>query len=421
LWKTALPPGHSSPAVFGDRVFLTAVRDKRLWTIGLDRATGEILWEREAPHQGLELIHQIGSHAQPSPATDGSIVVSFFGSAGLFCYDFDGKLIWKRPMARFSNTYGAACSPIIVNDRVILNQDHDIDSHLLCLDKSNGDTVWKTDRSEFPRGYCSPIVWEENGRKQIIVVGALRVIGYDLRTGKEIWTVRGLARITNLTPVLGSGNVLYVAEWAPGGDETKRISADSWEKMAEQFDQDKSGTLKLAELPRGPLKARFPQIDRDKDDQITRAEWDWMQVIFNTAQNATVAIKLGGRGDVTKTHVLWKRRKYVPYVPSPLYFEGSLLMVKNGGIVTCWDSKTGELSKLARVPNTGSYYSSPVMGDGKIYLINQSGKLAVLSADADWEVLSTAEFREETYATPAIADGRIYIRTSGHLYCLGLK
>ena len=420
VWKTKLPPGHSSPIVVGQRVFVTAVRGKRLLTLGLDRETGTILWEREAPHQGLELVHQIGSHAQPSPAADGEVVVSFFGSSGLFCYDFSGKLKWKRRMGPFSNTYGASCSPIIVDDRVILNQDHDIDSHLLCLDLKTGKTVWKADRSEFPRGYCTPIVWEDNGQKQIIVVGALRVAGYDSRTGREVWTVHGLARITNLTPVLGPDNVLYVAEWAPGGDETERIQADPWPKMAAKFDKDKSRTLELDELPKGPLKVRFPQIDRDKDDKITKAEWDWMQVIFNTAQNAAVAIKLGGTGDVTKTHVLWKRRKYVPYVPSPLYFNETLLMVKNGGIVCCLDTKAGEIAKLRRAPNTGQYYSSPVMGDGKIYLINQRGRLTILSAHANWKVLGTADFGEEAYATPAIADGRIYLRTTGHLYCFGL-
>ncbi len=420
VWKIALPPGHSSPIVVGDRVFLTTVNNKKLFTVGIDATNGKVLWRSEAPHDGLETVHAIGSHAQPSPVSDGKLVVSFFGSSGLYCHDLDGKLIWKRRMGPFSNTYGAACSPILVGDLVVLNQDHDIDSHLLAVNKNTGKTVWKADRGEFPRGYCTPIVWQNGEQTQIVVVGALRVAGYAAATGRELWTVRDLARISNLTPVLGPDGILYVAEWAPGGDETNRIQADPWKVMAARFDKDNNGSLELNELPDGPLKARYPQIDRDKDGKITKAEYDWMQVIFNSAQNALVAIKLGGSGDVTKTHVLWKHRKSLPYVPSPLYSDGSLLLIKSGGILTRVGAN-GKMLSQKRLPKTSRYYSSPIQGDGKIYLLSERGGLTVLSADKDWKVLSTSDFGEFAYASPAIADGRIYVRTEKHLYCFGLQ
>jgi len=419
LWKVAVPPGHSSPIVIGDHVVLTAVRASRLVTMALDRKSGRRLWTREAPHSTLEQIHRIGSHAQPSPAAHAGRIVSFFGSAGLFCYDLQGKLLWERRMGPYSNTYGAACSPIIVDGRVILNQDHDIDSHLLAVDLETGRTVWRTDRSEFPRGYCTPIVWDNGGSKQVIVVGALRVIGYDAASGREVWTVRGLARISNQTPVLGANNMLYITEWAPGGDATNRISADPWKDLVARHDENSSRTLELSELPDGPLKARFPQIDRDKDQKIAEAEYVWMREIFNTAQNAAVAIKLGGSGDVTDTHVVWRERKYLPYVPSPLYADGFLLTVKDGGIVVTRDAVTGETVKRGRVPHTAAYYSSPVAGDGRVFLLSQRGGLTVLSQRADWSVLATADFGEEAYATPAIVAGRLYLRTTGHLYCIG--
>ena len=128
IWRTPLPPGHSSPVLFDDRIVLTAVRDEKLWTMALDRANGQIVWEVEATHNRLEMIHRIGSHAQATPATDGEIVVSFFGSSGLFCYKKSGKPLWMRAMGPFNNDFGAAISPIIVDDWVILCQDHDTDS-----------------------------------------------------------------------------------------------------------------------------------------------------------------------------------------------------------------------------------------------------------------------------------------------------
>ena len=200
LWRVSTPPGHSSPIVSGERIFFAAVRDERLLTVALDAADGKQLWAAEAAYEKLEEIHQIGSHAQCTPATDGERVVSFFGSSGMYCYTRDGKQLWKRPMGPFNNEFGAGTSPIIVDNMVILCQDHDTDSFLLAVNKETGETIWRTDRSEFPRNYCSPIVWEVEGKKQIVVAATLRVVGYDAQTGRELWTVRGLSRSVCMTP-----------------------------------------------------------------------------------------------------------------------------------------------------------------------------------------------------------------------------
>src|SRR5262249_3010828 len=133
VWKIPLPPGHSSPVVFGDHIYLDAVRGETLLVVGVDREDGKVLWEAEVPHDRLEESHRIGSHAQCTPATDGERVVSFFGSAGLFCHDADGRLLWKQPMGPFKNNFGAGSSPLIVDDRVILCQDHDTDSFLMAV------------------------------------------------------------------------------------------------------------------------------------------------------------------------------------------------------------------------------------------------------------------------------------------------
>src|SRR5262249_7237150 len=140
------------------------------------------------------------------------------------------------------------------------------------------------------------------------------------------------------------------------------------------------------------------------------------------ALNRIVAIKPGGRGDISESHVLWSQRKHLPVVPSPLLYQGQLFLVKPGGILTVLDARTGELGKQERLPFAGGdYYASPAGGDAKVYSLSQRGQLNVVSAAADWKTLHRARFEEDVYATPAIVDGKIYLRTTGHLYCFGLK
>ncbi len=420
LWKTALPPGHSSPVVVGDRVYLTAVRQKRLVTLALDRRTGKLLWERESPARALERVHKIGSHAQPTPAADREGVVSFFGSAGLFCYGRDGTLRWHVALGPFRNDFGAGSSPVLVGGRVLLCQDHDQDSFLLALDRRTGKTLWKTDRSEFLRGFATPVIWEVGGRKQVAVAGSLRVAGYDLQTGKEVWTVRGLARTICATPVVGDDGRLYVSGWAAGGDPGAAIAVEPFDDAAKALDRNGNGKLEPAELAGHPFGERFTQVDTDGDGAVSRAEYERFRRLFREGRNAVLAIGPGGAGEVTATHVAWANRRQVPFCASPLYYRGLLYTVKDGGLLACLDPRDGRPLKFARLPDAGSYYSSPVAGDGKLYVVNESGSLAVVRAGRDWEVLSSSEFGERVYATPAIADGRIYLRTSGHLYCFGV-
>lgn len=420
IWKTALPPGHSSPVVFGKRIYLTAVRDEQLLTIALERSTGKVLWEVEAPHEKLETIHRIGSHAQPSPATDGERVVSMFGSSGLYCYDAEGKLLWKRAMGPFNNDFGAGSSPVISGDRVILCQDHDTDSFLEAFDVRTGKTIWRTDRSEFPRNFCTPVIWEVDGGKQIVVAGTLRVVGYDFDTGRELWTVRGIARTVCMTPVVGDDGMLYVAGWSAGGDANERITVEPFEKAAPKYDANGDDQFQENELPSGDIKQRFSQVDRDKSGGITQAEYEYFRGLFDQSRNVVIAIKPGGSGDVTKSHQLWESDKFVPFCSSPLYYQGLVFTVKDGGIFSCLDAKTGKMLKYGRLGATGNYYCSPVAGDGKIYVANEQGQLSVVSADKSWKTISAAEFGEDVYATPALVDGKIYFRTAGHLYCFGL-
>lgn len=421
FWKTSIPPGHSSPCIMGNRIFVTAVRDKKLITIGMDRETGTVQWEAPAEYEKLETIHSIGSHAQSSPCADSEYLISFFGSSGMYCYDHSGKQLWNLPMGPFVNDFGAASSPLLVGDRIILCQDHDLDSFLICIDKHSGDILWKTDRSEFPRNSCTPIIWDNQGHLQVVVAATLRVVGYDLMTGKEEWTVRGISRAVVSSPTVGEDGNLYLAGWAAGGDESERIRVEPFDDVAALRDTDDSGTLDEKELKEGPIHQRFSQVDRNKDGKLSKAEYEYYRGLFDQSKNLLISIKPGATGESTDTHVRWRQPKLVPFCASPLLHDKLLFTVKDGGILQCLDADTGKSLRQLRLEASGKYYASPVTGDDKIFLADEQGRVTVVSADKNLEVLHTADFNESIYATPAIVDGRIYLRTNGGLYCFGVN
>jgi outer membrane protein assembly factor BamB len=307
-----------------------------------------------------------------------------------------------------------------VGDRVLLSQDHDENSFLMALDKRTGNTLWKTDRSEFLRGFATPVIWDVAGGKQVVVSGTLRVAGYDMEKGKEVWTAWGLARTICATPVVGDDGRLYVSGWAAGGDPGAPIAVEPFDDVIQRLDKNGNGKLERSELNDHPFGERFTQVDTNGDGSISRSEYERFRELFQKGKNAVLAIKPGGKGDVTTSHVAWANTRQVPFCASPLYHGGFVYTVKDGGLFACLDPRDGQLLKAGRLPGTGNYYSSPVAGDGKIYLLDVSGSLGVVQAGRDWKVLSTSAFEEDVYATPAIADGRIYLRTAGHLYCFGV-
>jgi outer membrane protein assembly factor BamB len=414
VWKTKLPPGHSSPVIADDRIYLTAVtEDKKLLTLGLDRATGKVLWEREAPYEALEVVHGTGSLAQPTPASDGEVVVSFFGSSGLLAYDKNGNELWKLRLGPYKNDFGAGSSPILAGDRVILCQDHDLESHIVAYDKRTGQEIWKTDRPVAHRNYCTPVIWNENDRQSVVVAGTLQVTGYDVETGKEQWSVGGLSRMVCMTPVVAKDR-LYAAGWSAGGEEGERIKVEPFDKVAAGIDKNRDGAFSEEELPAGDIKQRFTQVDRDKDNLVSKAEYEDFRSLFDLSQNAVMAIRPGEAG---RTDVAWSFTRFVPFCSSPVLYRDVLFCCKDGGIVTSLNPQTGKAYKSTRSPSTGDYYASLIGGDGKVFLCNRDGKVTILSAERQWKPLSSIEFGEGIYATPAIADGKLYLRTTGHLYC----
>ncbi len=417
-WRRPVEPGHSTPCLYGDRLFLTTFRreEERLSTVAVDRHTGHVLWEQTAPRREIEPHHQVGSPAVASPACDGECVYVFFGSFGLLAYDLSGQLVWSRALGPFQDEFGSASSPIVVDDLVVLNEDHDTHNALSAFNTLTGDLVWQVPRNEFTRSYATPIVVNVDDGPQIVVAGALTLTGYDLKTGDRRWWVHGLARIVNTTPA-ANGDTLYVATWSPGGDAGERITMEDWETARQRYDVNADGRIRGDELSPGPVLDRFFRIDLNQDEGIDESEWRKQAEVFRLARNSLFAVTLGGTGELAADRIKWKYAKGVPYVASPLYHEGIVFMVKDGGILTSLDAASGQVLKQGRLKGRGNYYASPVVGDGKLYFASEQGVVTVVSAEGNWQILGSRDFGETIYATPVLQDGHIYLRTSAALYC----
>jgi outer membrane protein assembly factor BamB len=417
VWKTELPFGHSSPALTRERVFLTAARGERLVTICLDRRTGRILWEREAPRARTEKLDTRNGPAGPTPATDGTNVYVFFADFGLLSYDVDGKERWRLPLGPFNNLYGMGASPVLVDDAVILACDQNTDSFLLSVGQRDGRVRWKTPRPEAHSGHSTPIVYTPaGGAAQIILPGSFLLTAYAPNNGEKLWWVGGLSFEMKSTPVV-SGDTLFINGFGtpqnqPGAHPVIPTFASIVKDHA-----DAAGKVTFANLPNGRARS---WIDLDANNEVSAGEWDYYRAAM-ASENGMLAIRLGGRGDMTATNVRWKYHKSVPQLPSPLVYGGVLYMVNDGGIVTTLNPETGaELGQGRLKGAIDPYYASPVAADGKIFMLSETGKIAVLAPGGTLEPMAVSDLKDDIYATPAISDGRIYVRTRGWLYCFGL-
>jgi outer membrane protein assembly factor BamB len=269
----------------------------------------------------------------------------------LVSFDFEGKKIWEKPLGPFPNDWGSASSPVLYNQMLLLNCDTDAEDFLLAVDKNTGKTIWQTTRSKVTRAWPTPMIWNAEGRDQIVVSGSGRVKAYDPRDGRELWMVDGLTTWVTPTPV-AAHNLLYVASNGPGG-------------------------------------------------------------------NIIMAIRPGGRGDITGSHVAWRFERSAPYSSSPVIVGDYLYAVKNGGVMTCLNARTGALAWQERLPARGDYFASLIAADGKVYALSENGEATVVAAKPVYELLSSNKMEERCMASPAVSDGQIFIRSDDNLFCIG--
>jgi outer membrane protein assembly factor BamB len=387
-WKVPVPgKGHSSPVIWGDRLFLTTAvptgntpaaapvdpapgagrrggygggnapqSEQKLLVLAYDRNTGKQLWEKTAivttPHEGYH--QQYGSFASPSVLVDSKHVIAYFGSRGVYCYTHDGQPVWQKDFGiklRMIMAFGEGSSPALDGDKLVVLLDHEGDSFLVALDKNTGRELWRTPR---PPGstWSSPLIITVGGKKQVLVSATKFVAGYDLETGKLIWQTTGLGRNVIPMPVVADG-VAYVM----------------------------SGY-------------QAPNL---------------------------LAIRLGKEGDLTGTDaILWQNQRGNSYTPSPVLYQGKLYVLTDTGTLSCFDAKTGKpFYSQQRLPKSYSFKSSPVAANGKLYMATEDGDVVVVKMGEKFEVLATNTLADQVFiATPAIMDGAIYLRGQNTLFCV---
>jgi outer membrane protein assembly factor BamB len=393
LWRTPIPGlAHSSPVVWGNQIFVTtaistdpkatfrpglygdgdASKDHSIhrWMLyAINKKTGKILWERMA-HQGepIDKRHIKSTYANSTPATDGRIVVAWFGSQGVYAYDVKGRFLWKVNLGRLdlgaydipTYEWGPASSPIIWNNLVILQCDTQADSFLLALDATTGQTVWKTPREELP-SWGSPTVANTSRGPQLITNASNFIRGYDPKTGEELWRLGGSSKITAPTPVFADDLIVVV-----------------------------SG--------RGPERPIFVVRPNAKGD-VTLPE-----------------------GKKSSDVIVWSMTGRGSYMPTPLVYNGTLYVLANNGLFDAYELKTGREIYRQRLPLVGSGFSaSPIAADGKIYLSNEDGEILVISAGAKFMHISTNSMGEMLMATPALSERVMYVRSSSSLFAVGKK
>ena len=396
LWKTELPPGISSPVVGGGRVFVTTMEPgPKLSTVALDAGTGRIVWREVAPIHHKTKRQRL---ATPTPTTDGKLVVTFFGSSGLFCYDVGGTLLWSKDFGPLKNQFNHAASPILIEDRVILLLDHDGDSFLVALDKRTGKELWRSYRFVLGRNYASPIVWKQGDQASLVVAGSGLIVGYDIETGTAQWFVRGTAAVVNPTPIVGDNGWLYTHGNSPdSGAKSSRFGP-----LLQQYDRDRDSRLQSRELPKCFLKAFFDRFDRDTNGGIDEREYtSQFEALSRPFAKGLSAWKPSENG--TAPTLAWTLSRSMPRTPSALCRAGVLYVVNEGGHLHSIDADTGKIICKDRIAARGTVYSSPSLGDGKIYIGTRSGNVAVLAAKAQWENLHSAKLDGEIQASPAIA------------------
>jgi outer membrane protein assembly factor BamB len=403
-WSTSVPPGHSSPVVKGRHLFLTALDGEKLLLLAFDVGTGTELWRYSLTRARVgEIDARNNDPASPTPTVDGDGVYLFFPDFGLVGVSLTGHELWRVRLGPFVNNYGMASSPMVDGEDVLLQCDQARDSFLLAVDKRSGATRWRTGRPSTIEGWSTPIVVRERG--EVVTLSSSGLEAFDRATGASRWMLPAPNSVMIPLPLLDGPRLIATFR---GSDQPE---FPTWSATLADLDQNQDGRLSPDEIEKTYGRENFGIADPDRDGYITRSEWDAFRS-RGVGEFGITCLRLADR------KVIWRHKRGLPYVPSPTVFEGVLYSVRSGGIVTALDAETGEVKKEARLPLAGGeYFASPVAADGKIFLASHEGKVSVLKASREWEVLATNDLHEPIAASPALADNAVFVRTQSRLYC----
>jgi len=441
-WQAPVGEGVGGAVAAAGRVFVSGMTgDETVSLFAIDAASGQELWRRDWATGPLAEVHQTNSQASATPAADAERVYFYFSTLGLLTVDAKtGKDVWqqKLPTPFFVFKWGPGMSPVLYRDLVLFVQDNDLNPAFYAFDKKSGKLRWKDDRFDQAVNYSHPVICTTGGRDEIVVAGTGMLVGYDPDSGKRRWFAKVLLRNIKTTPVCQDG-VVYISVQSGG-------IANQWLASVDRADTgNNDGKLDRAEvqafvgkqpIPEAWFKKTFDRGDLNKDGFLEGRELDvaflhpdnfagvdFQSLGDSAAEQFILAVRGGGEGDVTKTHLVWKHKtKHTDHIVSPFVSEGRMLLVKEGGIRTVFDAATGDsLAGAKRVGPGGGYFASPVYGDGKVYLAGENGTVVVLKNGPEYDELAVNDLGEAIIATPAIAEGALLVRTRTHLMSFAAK
>jgi outer membrane protein assembly factor BamB len=442
LWTTEMLPGLSSPVIWSDRVFVTCEEGNRLSTVCFEAASGRKLWDNAIIVEKLEPVHKANSHATSTPAIDGKAVYVYFGSFGLVAYDLTGKELWRKPLPVPKTFFdqGTGTSPIVAEDKLLVFLQLGSESHLLALSAAEGRELWKAPMPIHNNSYSTPVTWQEGGHGCVGLACATRFTAYELADGHEAWWVEGLGYQASSTPVV-VGNRLVMALAGVQGEVSNMTPPPTFDEMVKKYDRDGDGLVAYEEVPedllytdrqtsdgRGNMRLRgamsmFGGVKRT--DKLNQEKWNHIRdelIGFRSGpmnRTTVLAVRTGGKGNVTESQVQWKETRGVPEVPSPLAWQNRVFLIRSGGLLVCRDLETGKQLYEERIDAPGGYFASPVLACGRLYLASDRGTVTVVKAGDALEVLARNELGDPIFASPAVADNRLYIRSSKRLWAFG--
>ncbi|UCF17366.1 MAG: PQQ-binding-like beta-propeller repeat protein, partial [Phycisphaerales bacterium] len=410
--------------------------------LAIDRRDGKILWRKVVRAETKARFHPLNNPASSTPAADEEHVYVYFGTYGLICYDHASNVVWQRKIETPKSKYGMATSPILYKDKVILVLDGDGgSSRLLAVHRYTGQTVWEQPRSLFKAGWSTPMIWRNDEVEELIVLGSKRLTSYDPSTGEEIWWAGGFPQETVGVPVAGDGLIFASAAALGGRGDDKLDAAGAWKLTIEEFDRNRDNQIQRDEMTKGFAFIQRPELpkdnpgyglpvrsmdtllkifDHDKNRIISEAEWMQTMSGFEAVSHPNlVAIRPGAKKDARKSHVAWGIQRGIPETPSLLYHRGRLYLLRDGGLLTCLEASTGKELYRQKIGAAGQYTASPIAAGDKVVVASVRGVVTLIQAGDKLKVLARNDFAERIYATPAIADNKMYLRTTDHLYALG--
>ncbi|MEM7011959.1 MAG: sulfatase-like hydrolase/transferase, partial [Verrucomicrobiota bacterium] len=450
-WKTKTPAGLSSPVLSTDKVFLTAHDGDELVVLAYSKSDGSLLWRRSAPAPPSEAVHEAGSQAASTPFVDERRVYAYFGSFGILCLDHDGSELWKKPIPTPKTMYGMSTSPIGFGETIVLVLDDDRNlpdselsrSKMIAVNRATGETVWETKRPFNRSGWSTPMIWSHEGAHDLVVLGNGRLEGYNPTTGESKWWITGFSRETISSPIAGAGMVFGSASKQGGSGDVDANPAPFWNAL-QSFDSNADGQIQRAEmtghftfpfrpeLPPGhpgfgmPLpkdkaqrKKRIDHMltwfDKNEDGAWSREEFEaGFQV--GRGRPLLAAVAPGGSGDVTESHIRWEIDRSIPEIPTPIFLDGLIYLIRKGGILSAIDAASGELVYRERIDDAGGQYAaSPVIANDHLILVSSLGQISMVRTGREFELVHQFALEETTETTPAIDEDTIYIRSAGHL------